>query len=350
MRSSYRDEDVTILLKDITGLVEPLENAEREKRIQSGTHYSEMLPKEHLPSEAYLRTFYAACSRYAAQTACAVRIAAERIWEKKNGEITLVSLARAGTPIGILVKRELERRYHISVPHYTISIIRGRGIDRNAMHYILNHHSARSLQFLDGWTGKGAITRELESAVAEFPGVDSGVAVLSDPAYVSSVCGTHTDFLIPSSLLNSTVSGLMSRTFRRSDIIGPNDFDGAMYYAEFEDNDLSHYFLEAVEQAMSSDFSFADSTDTIGESALDEVRKIAKIHDISDINLVKPSIGEATRVLLRRVPWKILVHSLDDTAYLGHIYQLAAEKGVPLEVAPLHHYKACGLIRQLADS
>ena len=61
-------------------------------------------------------------------------------------------------------------------------------------------------------------------------------------------------------------------------------------------------------------------------------------------------IGEATRVLLRRMPWKILVHSLDDEAHLGHLYQLAREKQVPLEVYPLVHYRACGLIREMADA
>ena len=35
MQSSYRAEDVTLLLKDITGQVQPLETKEREKRIFS---------------------------------------------------------------------------------------------------------------------------------------------------------------------------------------------------------------------------------------------------------------------------------------------------------------------------
>ena len=47
MFSSYRPEDVTILLKDITGMITPLGTEERERRIQSGTHYSEMLPIEY---------------------------------------------------------------------------------------------------------------------------------------------------------------------------------------------------------------------------------------------------------------------------------------------------------------
>ena len=34
MRSSYKEDDVTMLLKDITGLVEPQPTEERERLIQ----------------------------------------------------------------------------------------------------------------------------------------------------------------------------------------------------------------------------------------------------------------------------------------------------------------------------
>ena len=36
MRSSYRDEDVTLLLKDITGMVQPQPTEERVILIQAG--------------------------------------------------------------------------------------------------------------------------------------------------------------------------------------------------------------------------------------------------------------------------------------------------------------------------
>ena len=39
MFGTYKPEDVTILLKDITGLVEPLPASVREKQIQSGRRY-----------------------------------------------------------------------------------------------------------------------------------------------------------------------------------------------------------------------------------------------------------------------------------------------------------------------
>ena len=46
----------------------------------------------------------------------------------------------------------------------------------------------------------------------------------------------------------------------------------------------------------------------------------------------------------------MLVDSLDDEACLGQIYQLAKEKDVPVEVYPLNNYRACGIIREMADS
>lgn len=83
----------------------------------------------------------------------------------------IISLARAGTPIGILIKRYLMQKYDVVVAHYSISIIRGRGIDHNAMEYILRHHNARDIQFVDGWTGKGAIQRQLMAAMSDYPEV-----------------------------------------------------------------------------------------------------------------------------------------------------------------------------------
>ncbi len=340
-----------MLLKDITGLVDPLPTEEREKLIQSGVHYSEMLPLEYEPSEKYLKAYYDALSRYAEITAKAVGSVSDKIYNEKKENITLVSLARAGTPIGILIKRFLEKKYKISVSHYTISIIRGKGIDKNAVNYILERHSPESVQFVDGWTGKGAIQRQLDEAMLEYPQLDPKLAVLSDPANVAGKCGTHEDFLIASSCLNSTVSGLISRTFFRTDIIKPDDFHGAVYYGELKDKDLTYQFIESVEKYF--DFRnniISDSNNNSNLNGLDEVKEIAEKFSISDINLIKPSIGEATRVLLRRVPYKMLVHSLEDYEHLGHIYQLAKEKGVQVEIYPLKCYKACGLIKNLADN
>ncbi len=347
MFSTYNPNDVIILLKDITGMINPLSTKEREKLIQSGVHYSEMLPIEYLPSEKYLETYYKALKLYSKITANAVASLAELIWKDKGEKAVLVSLARAGTSIGILIKRYILKKYLVNITHYTISIIRGVGIDHNAMKYILKRHAANSIQFVDGWTGKGAIQNELNKAMKEYPGVNSGLAVLSDPAYIAEKCGTHDDFLIASSCLNSTVSGLLSRTVYRKDIICDNEFHGSVFYKELINEDLTYKFINTIEKDFPTILK-AEEEKEFG-IGLEEVKKICLEFDITDINLVKPSIGEATRVLLRRLPWKILVHSLNDYEHLGHLYQLAKEKNVDVVEYPLKNYRACGIIRSITD-
>lgn len=351
MFSSYKQEDVEILLKDITGMVTPMSTKEREIEIQKGRSYCEMLPIEYEPSELYLKTYYDALERFAGITAEASARVAEKILADKGKNAVLISLARAGTPIGIIIKRYLKKKYNIDVKHYTISIIRGVGIDDNAMKYILTRHKAETLQFVDGWTGKGAIQRELRKALKNYPGVDDGLAVLSDPAHIAKLWGTHEDFLIASSCLNSTVSGLLSRTFFRRDIIGNDDFHGSAFYKELADRDLTYQFIDTVENYFPEKLiDKIEFNNNIFSTGLAEVENIAREFSVENINLVKPGIGEATRVLLRRVPWKILVHSLNDENRLGHIYQLAKEKEVEVVEYPLQNYLACGIIRTIADN
>lgn len=349
MRSSYKKEDVVWLLKDITGLVEPQPAEERERRIQSGRHYCEMLPLEYVPGSAYMKAYQEALAHFAAPVAAAVGRLSDQIMEKRGRSVVLVSLARAGTPVGILIKHYIMKKYGVSVPHYSISIIRGRGIDHNAMKFLLKQYRPKQLLFVDGWIGKGAILGELEKEMEAYEGVSPELAVVADPANMTELCGTHEDILIPSSCLNSTVSGLVSRTFLRDDIIGPEDFHGAVYYGELAGSDLSEEFLRAIEAEFQQE-NFTQERPADGHG-IDEVREIAGQFRIQDINLIKPGIGEATRVLLRRVPWKVLIRKeLRTDPSLAHLLWLAEEKQVSVEYYPLRHYKACGLIRKLADT
>lgn len=349
MKSSYSEDDVVLLLKDITGLVEPQPTQERERLIQSGRHYSEMLPIEYVPTLKYMQMYEEALARYAKPTALAVGRLSDKIMEQKGRNVVLVSLARAGIPVGILMKRYIRWKYKIEIPHYSISIIRGRGIDGNAMKYLLGKYAPEQLLFVDGWIGKGAILKELQKDIEAYEGVSSQIAVIADPANVTPLCGTHEDILIPSSCLNCTVSGLISRTFLRSDIIGPDDFHGAVYYGELKESDLSYEFIRAIEDEF--EWESPESGRAAEGAGIDEVREIAERFGIDDLNLVKPGIGETTRVLLRRVPWKVLIDErFQKDLQLGHLVRLAEEKSVPVAYYPLRHYKCCGIIKKLADA
>ena len=330
MRSSYLKEDVILLLKDITGLVKPQPTEE---------------------TETYMKVYHEALENYSKPVARAVRILSDKIIKNRGRNVVLVSLARAGIPIGILVKRYIKYKYELDIPHYSISIIRGRGIDDNAMKYLLDRYEPEQLLFIDGWIGKGAILNELKKDIAAYEGVSSDIAVVADPANVTELCGTHEDILIPSSCLNSTVSGLVSRTFLRSDIIGKDDFHGAVYYGELKDSDLSYAFINAIEKEFSLDYVIDEHEKVPEGKGIDEVIAIGEHFGIDDINLIKPGIGEATRVLLRRVPWKILIDErYQNNPQLGHLIRLAEEKNVPVEYYPLTHYKCCGIIKKIADA
>lgn len=344
--SSYSPDDVTILLQDLKGKVPVLDTKEREKLNQSGIHYSEMLPVEYVPSAEYLKVYENALKSQGKQTAQAVINLAHKILSvKPTKNIVLVSLARAGTPIGILLKRYLSKYCNCDVTHYTISIIRGKGIDIAAINYILSKHNAKDIVFVDGWVGKGAINRVLAEAVAKLNVEDLSpeLAVLSDPAYETKLCGTRDDFLIPSACLNSTVSGLISRTVKLKDMTD-DEYHGAIYYAENKEYDLSNAFLDEIEDY----FPYLNNENNIFKG-IDEVIKIASEFSISDINKIKPGVGETIRVLLRRVPDVILIKPNANPKSIEPIIRLAKEKNVPIKEYPLLGYNTCGIIKDISD-
>ncbi|MFJ3755549.1 phosphoribosyltransferase [Streptomyces sp. NPDC090080] len=356
--SSYPPEDVGWLLQDLSEVTLEAPTEEREEAIQSGgAHYAESLPVEYQPSERYQALFHAALETSAARIAQAVGVVTETVLAERSARPVLVSLARAGTPVGVLMRRWAQFRYGAELPHYAVSIVRGRGIDANALRWLAARHDPRDVVFVDGWTGKGAITRELAEAVAEFEeregvsGFDPEIAVLADPGSCVRTYGTREDFLIPSACLNSTVSGLISRTVLRADLVGPDDFHGAKFYRELAGADVSVAFLDAIAarfgevvdavDAAVKELAAADRTPTWEGWAA--VERISEEYGIHDVNLVKPGVGETTRVLLRRVPWKILARA-GAGADLDHVRLLAEQRGVPVEEVGELPYTCVGLI------
>ncbi|MFE7166034.1 phosphoribosyltransferase [Streptomyces sp. NPDC057616] len=356
--SSYAPEEVGWLLQDLSDVTLEAPTEEREEAIQSGgAHYAESLPVEYQPSEQYQELYHAALETTAVRLAQAVGAVTEIVLAERSPRPVLVSLARAGTPVGVLMRRWAQFRHGLDLPHYAVSIVRGRGIDANALRWLAAHHDPADVVFVDGWTGKGAITRELAAAIEEFEasdgvtGFDPEIAVLADPGSCVRTYGTREDFLIPSACLNSTVSGLISRTVLRADLVGPYDFHGAKFYRELAGADVSVGFLDAVAAR------FPEVADAVGAQAKEllsgdrtptwegwaAVERISEEYGIHDVNLVKPGVGETTRVLLRRVPWKILARA-GAGADLDHVRLLAGQRGVPVEEVGELPYTCVGLI------
>ena len=335
-------------------------------------HYSEMLPEEKAPSAEYEALYEKALADKKHEIALDIQRVAElmqnRAIRNKEGYPVIISLARAGIPVGILIKRYIKQVYDIDCAHYAISIIRDKGIDENAMEYIYNKEAVdngvdvRNFFFVDGWTGKGAIKNQLTEAVASLKAKDSkwddlsdDLWVLADPANITPYCGTHEDYLLPSACLNSTVSGLTSRTILNSFVdVEAGDFHGAVYFKKFESIDKSNEFIDTI----SKEFENMQAHDVFkdglpleeGWDGMSITLDICKLFSIPDYKKVKPGIGETTRVLLRRVPWKVLINKdiSGDDPDIQHILLLCKEKNIPTMRWDLGHYKVCGIIKELS--
>lgn len=427
VKTSYKNDDVVILLKDLTDCMKELSTLEREKAIQSGVHYSAMLPQENAPSEDYMKLYgditkpdnlkYIAnlvailsemiynksvvenelpvmvrLYRAGVSAAMISKIMADKSVDEKELQViaglayagkpvvktsemiyntlvtknklpVIISLARAGIPVGILIKRYLKFHYNIDCPHYAISIIRDKGIDTNAMEYIyskevvLNKNNVSNFFFVDGWTGKGTIKSQLKDAVKQLKelnikkwvGLKDNLYVLADPANITKYCSIKTDYLLPNACLNSTISGLISRTILNEYTdTSKNEFHGAVYFKKFKNIDLSNKFIDDVTEFLNEKPSIEQTQCDISETGMSVVNRICKDFDIEDFKKVKPGIGETTRVLLRRIPWKVLINTSEDDPAIQHIMLLCKDKKVHIERYDLGNYKICGIIKELS--
>lgn len=349
-KGSYEEGDCVFMLKDIGENIQEEGNEEREDKMDGGVHYSEMLPIESYPSNEYLELFHSSLKSSASLMAQYIADVSEVILRDKGDNVVLVSLARAGTPIGVLIRRYIQFRYKKDIPHYSVSIIRGKGLDTNAILYIAGQHPNQPIQFVDGWTGKGTINKVLDASIQDINttydlDLSSDLAVLADPAHAAPIFGTREDYFLPSSCLNSIVSGLSSRTVHRDDLIGKYDYHGAKYYDRWETQDLSRFFVEQV----ANEFPYVEAKRPFRQEVTNqgwkEVELVKEEFGINSINKIKPGIGETTRVLLRRVPWKILVKD-PNAPELKHILMLAKEKNVPVVKYSNMSYACMGLIKE----
>jgi hypothetical protein len=349
---SYTADDVQFLLTPLT--IAHTSIAEKEALIQSGEkHYSELLSHESLPSKTYLDLFHQALAMNQQQLARDILALAQQINNKKQGQITLVSLARAGTPIGVLLKHSLTQYFQRDVVHYSISILRDKGLDFHALRYIIERHTIESIIFVDGWTAKGVIAQELTHSLKQFAETDNIIipaelAVLTDLCGVASMTASYRDYLIPSCLLNATVSGLISRTLYQT-----HGFHGCVYYQEFESDDFSRYFIDTLLAEIANqwhnntEISYPNSIEKQIQKNKAEtfIKQLCQQYAIGHVNYIKLGIAEATRVLLRRSARCLIVQK--ETPAVAHLCWLAQEKEIPIIIQADSPYQATALIQEI---
>lgn len=365
---SYLPPEVTLLLDIVSAdSVNDISPTQKEALIQSGQrHYSDMLTLEKPPSamhEALYNQALAAGKQRMANDVTSLAFSLHQLFHacvSASQPLVLVSLVRAGLPIGVLLQKALSDAsvsYALASQHYGVSIIRDRGLDPVALQYILQQHPHSPIVFVDGWTGKGAIYGELQRSLAQINDKrqqaqlfhqGNGViplVTLADPAGVAWLSASNDDWLMPASLLNSTVSGLISRTLYREPSDGMHQ---AVYYDKLQPWDRSGDFIQTIDALRQQ---IPLPTPLTGkllptfatQSVIDD---LATRFAINNRNRIKPTIAEATRAILRRDPECVLVNEMadgQDTALLRH---LCEEKNIQLIAdASIAPYQAVTIIK-----
>ena len=369
---SYLASDVTVLLNMVDrNAVADVPVAQKEALIQSGQrHYSDMITLEDAPSAMHEQLYKQALAQGTKRTATDIANLAYTLHQTFQQAVTreqpliLVSLVRAGLPIGVLLQRALmdsNSGYALPSVHYGISIIRDRGLDPVALQMILNAYPDSPLVFVDGWTGKGAIYQELATSLAPFSDPNHPnfanifhqgrqvipLLTLADPAGVAWLAASEDDWLIPSGLLNSTVSGLISRSLYTEPQEG---LHRSVFYDDLVAYDHSLAFIERIDSARQQLSMSPQRLQTFKQpryTTQSTIDMLATRYQISNRNRIKPTIAEATRAILRRDPECVLLANADhpDTALLRH---LCAERDINIVIlgGKILPYQAVTIIKQ----
>lgn len=365
---SYLPSEVTLLLDIVSAdSVNDISLTQKEALIQSGQrHYSDMLTLEKPPSathEALYNQALAAGKQRMANDVTSLAFSLHQLFHtyvSASQPLILASLVRAGLPIGVLLQKALSdasASYTLASQHYGVSIIRDRGLDPVALQYILQQHPHSPIVFVDGWTGKGAIYGELQRSLAQITDErqqaqlfhqGEGViplVTLADPAGVAWLSASDDDWLMPASLLNSTVSGLISRTLYRE----PSDgLHQAVYYDKLQPWDRSGEFIQTIDALRQQTPLPTPLTGRLlptfaTQSVIDD---LAARFAISNRNRIKPTIAEATRAILRRDPECVLVNEMADGQDTALLHHLCEEKNIQLiEDTSIAPYQAVTIIK-----
>jgi hypothetical protein len=338
---SYAPEEVSFLMRRMH--METTALGQREKLIQSGQrHYSEMIGPEDAPTRGRMQLFRESLASNGQRMAADISVLAAALAASAvDGELTVVSIARAGTPIGVLLWHRLRQvAPHLRLKHYSISVIRDRGVDYAALRWILERHSPSSLRFVDGWTGKGTIADELRHSITVWPeappDLDSGLWVPLDVCGAAVFAASSRDYLIPSSLLGGTLSGLISRSVLPHGEEGRDAFHGCVPLNYLRRYDLSRWFIAKMNSLMAG-IAHPDSAPNASEGNPRRVETSRCLehmlarHDLSDRNRIKLGIGETVRVLLRRLPHVIWLGGRANATDSDVIRRLAALRNVPVK-------------------
>ncbi len=231
-------------------------------------------------------------------------------------QLVFVAILRAGVPIADWLTRMLPGSTALAT-----SLFCGLGLDRVALAQVQRTYPDRQLLFVDGWTGRGGVARELV-ALALGP-----LAVLFDPWGWAAFAGSREDFLCPSACFTGPTTLGFSRTFYTN---AQQRFNAYLFPEKYMRPHLVQAWQNACPQA--------------GTHALPTGERFFKPTSL------RLHSNEVVRALINADPQHIYFASSKSAAYEAYrlLLELAEWRAVPtsFDVHWLHDYQsqvACAL-------
>lgn len=348
VKSSFCDKQCICLLSDV-GKNNVVSSEEKRKRLSEGYKGHEVLAYDYKVSDEEYSLFERLTEERKIEISRYVGTLSEALYADVGEAPVLVSLARGGTIYGALCKYYLEHFYDIRVAHYTVSLVRGVGLDTVALKDIIKRHGSERIRFIDGWTGSGLIASQLKKYVHEYnvqfgTKLSGELAVVCDVLGVCKIKGTDKDILLPDSCLNATVCGLISSIYISSDYgICRNEYHGATVWENWKEEDHTQWYYDVIVSSMEKQHVREDQR-TEGKN-ITVANKV--INDFKVINKknVRLGIGEGLRAIFRNNIAKILVSDIKNPN-LEFIISLANKKGISVQQYDTEDYSCITLIKE----
>lgn len=347
LQGSISESDCCYLLKDVNGMLMPMPASRKKEILRKGLPIYSVLAEDPPITNEENNLFLDILDQNASSIAASVGILAESILSHKGNFPVLVSLVRGGVVYGSLCRRYYQKYYHMDVPHYAISLIRGYGIDQNALNYIVQCHGDQAIQFIDGWTGSGFLCSELRKYINIFnqqhgTQIDPELGVLADTSGVCLLSGTREDIMLPDCCLNATVCGLISSVCIASEVVGPDDYHGAVVWNALSAADFSNYYLNTISNLFSKQ---QPKHETIRSNVANLIsRELVSVFQLSDQKKARLGIGESTRAMFRSEISYLLVKDYADPR-LRFLCKMAEERNVSIRAYPLKNYSCAALLK-----
>lgn len=262
----------------------------------------------------------------------------ERIFERvpASQPIVFVSILRAG----VFVARGLAKRmsYHgyNEAPVVAIGLFNEAGFDRSAFSAVIKDYPGYYPIFVDGWTGRGVVARELKKTCAELKKENCAIglpetplfATLVDPGRHGDLYGTDRDTLVPCAHFTAPEVFGFSRAFIKSPL---EIWSAYSYPEEYYDTDLVNAWLDVFESRDLPPVVECCSHQELSD-LLEETARLTNTLP----GQWKVNVNEVVRSFVNRNPRELVlgISEEESSHHLPDLLYLAGRAGIPVKYLP----------------